>query len=479
MIGIVESRADEASEHVCEHLHRLGAFEERTDDTLSDGAGGGTVYRSDAFELRSFDDLHLELDGVADAFDDPEFVIFASRHSGDTGPLLSAHCTGNFGDAEYGGADRSLARAPPNALAAVLDRLAEHAPEEYDVSLECTHHGPTDVGVPSMFVELGSGPEEWADPDGAAAVARAILDLSGVAADGEPDASADAPSCEGAYRHLVGFGGGHYAPRFTRIARETDWAVGHVAADWSLEELGAPSANADVLEAAFEQSRASHAVVEGERPGLASAIEDLGYRIVSETWVRETSDVPLSLVGILEERLSTVDDGLRFGDPAREWDNGGSAANAATPAEATELENVTVVDLPTELLDAAASVDREATMAVLGETALAFETREGGTLPGERACFPGGGLPETVVGQLAAILRERYDSITVEAERIVAEETAFDPGLAKAAGVPEGPAFGKLSAGESVEVDGRTVEASDVHERRTVTFEIPSWRTGD
>ncbi|WP_248516854.1 D-aminoacyl-tRNA deacylase [Salinarchaeum laminariae] len=491
MIGIVESRADDASERICEQLRRIGEFEERTDTDLPEAAGGGTVYRSEAFELRSFDDLHLELDDVAETFDDPAFLVFASRHAGDTGPLLSAHVTGNFGDAEYGGANRSLARAPPNALAAVVDRLAVHAPEAYDVSLECTHHGPTEVGAPSMFVELGSGPDEWTDDAGAAAVARAILDLAETPADGPIiDAPAEGAGAGTHCRHVVGFGGGHYAPRFTRIARETDWAVGHVAANWSLDELGAPSANADVIQAAFEQSRATHAVVEGNHPRLTTAIEDLGHRVVSETWVQETTGVSLPIVEELEERLCSVDDGLRFGAPAREngetaGDASGTAADARrTAPEATStgqpsnvLDDAKMVELPSELLEAATNVDREATMTVLSETALAFETTEGGTRPGDRGCFPGEGISESVVEGLATILRERYDSLTVEADRIVAEETAFDPALASEAGVPEGPAFGKLSAGETVEVDGQTVEPTDVHEQREVAFELSS-RTG-
>ncbi|MCF2242036.1 D-tyrosyl-tRNA(Tyr) deacylase, partial [Halobacterium salinarum] len=70
-------------------------------------------------------------------------VVVVSRHSGDTGPLLSAHYTGNFGAAEYGGADRSVAPACPNAHHAVVDSLRSYAPEDYDVAMECTHHGPT------------------------------------------------------------------------------------------------------------------------------------------------------------------------------------------------------------------------------------------------------------------------------------------------------------------------------------------------
>jgi D-aminoacyl-tRNA deacylase len=55
---------------------------------------------------------------------------------------------------------------------------------------------------------------------------------------------------------------------------------------------------------------------------------------------------------------------------------------------------------------------------------------------------------------------------------VVATRRTFDPAAAAEAGVPEGPAFGRLSAGEPVEVDGRTVAPEEVHAEETVTFQI-------
>ncbi|MEF8826358.1 MAG: D-aminoacyl-tRNA deacylase, partial [Halapricum sp.] len=253
MLGIVVSRADSASVHIGEHLRDLADWEIETDDSRQDGEGGGTIYRLDDAELREFDPFHLELDRVAEAFDDPDLIVFASRHSGETGKLLTAHHTGNFGTAEYGGEDGAFAAACPNAHKRVVEALTRHAPEDYEVGMECTHHGPTDVGAPSMFVEVGSAEPQWDDPDAARAVAKAVLDLRGV----EPLA----PREDGTRRHVLGFGGGHYVPRFERIVRETDWAVGHIGADWGLDAMGDPEGNRDVLEAAFEASAADHAVL--------------------------------------------------------------------------------------------------------------------------------------------------------------------------------------------------------------------------
>jgi hypothetical protein len=53
-----------------------------------------------------------------------------------------------------------------------VSALEEHAPEGYETGIECTHHGPSAVGVPSLFVEVGSDEPQWKDETAARAVAR-------------------------------------------------------------------------------------------------------------------------------------------------------------------------------------------------------------------------------------------------------------------------------------------------------------------
>jgi D-aminoacyl-tRNA deacylase len=484
MLVVVVSRADSASVHVGEHLLDCADWTEHTDGTRSDAEGGGTVYRlgdsgapsdGDAVELREFDALHLETEGVAEAFgtvdDGPvleaDLLVFASRHAGETDALLTAHHTGNFGAAEFGGDDRAVARACPGAHRRVLRALAENAPEEYEVGMECTHHGPTDVGVPSMFVELGSGPDQWDDPAGARAVARAILDLRGVDPDlptagGSDRLPGDDRSVgDGDRRHLVGIGGGHYAPRFERVARETDWAVGHVAADWCLDDLGDPDDEAAraVLDEAFAASAATRALVDGDRPDVERAVEDLGYRVVRETWVRETADVPLGLVATLEDALGPVGAGTRFGDAAR---------GADAPAE-LGADDLVVAPLPSDLLAEAQGIDAGATRAAVERTALAFETTDNGARAAGRAVFHDRDDRERLVAALADVLAREYEIERTD-DAVVVHEEAFDPERARTLGIPEGPAFGKLSAGQSVEIDGETIEPETVHVERERRF---------
>ncbi|ESP89914.1 D-aminoacyl-tRNA deacylase [Candidatus Halobonum tyrrellensis] len=468
MIGVVVSRADRASEHIGERL--LAAdWTAREDEDRPDADGGGTYHRTsvagESFELRAFDDMHIHLDDPTPAFSErPDYLVFVSRHSGDTGPLLTCHFTGNFGDAEYGGSDRSFAPACPGVQRALVAGFDEHAPDGYGVAVECTHHGPTELSVPSLFAELGSDDDQWDDPAGAAAVARAVLDLperGATPAAGDPDDP----------RHLVGLGGGHYAPRFERVLRETAWGVGHVASDWQLEELGHPGEHADALAAAFDASDARFALVEGEtdRPALERALADLGYRVVSETWVRAVDDRPLDLVSELEADLRPVDEGLRFG--------------------AVRSEAYAVVDLPDDLLAAAHGVDPERARAAVADRAVAFETRENGTQAVGRAAFPdtgtdgadgtgrtdapdAAGTYDDLIDALAALLRETHDEVERRPDAVVARTAAFDPEKAATLGVPEGPAFGALAGGESVEVNGETVPPTAVESERVEEFPV-------
>jgi D-aminoacyl-tRNA deacylase len=443
-IGIVVSRADHASLHIGEQLLAQGDWTEHEDEALPDAHGGGSYYLNGPFELREFDELHIGLGDPTPAFsEEPRLLVFVSRHSGETGALLTGHFTGNFGEAEYGGEDRALAETAPSALSAYVAALAAHAPEEYDVAIEGTHHGPTELDTPSMFAELGSGEAQWDDPDGARAVAQAVLSLRGVSADRD--------------RQIVGIGGGHYAPRFGRVLQETPWAVGHIASDWQLEELDHPRSNEAraVLEAAFERSGATHALLDGDHPEVAEVIEQLGYRTVSETWVRTVADRPLSLVRALESAVATVDEGLRFG--------------VHVPADTEDWEKVS---LPDDLLATAQNVDGEGTREAVAESTVAFDTIESGTRANGDAAVPDREAYDELIDDLAAILREDYDEVTVDEDAVVAREEAFDPEKARKLGVPEGPKMGMLSSGESVEVDDEVIPPSAVLSQRKEQFRV-------
>lgn len=390
------------------------------------------AYRTDGMTVRYFEDWHLELENVADTFDDPDCIVFVSRHAGETGPLLTTHVPGNVAGAEYGGNPRSVPAAAPAALRHVYHALRDSAPAGYEVGIECTHHGPSDVGAPCLFVEVGSGPEQWADETAARAIADAVYGLR----------SADLGRSE---HILLGIGGGHYAPRFERLLRETGWRVGHIAPDWALDELTDEATTRTVLDRLFSASGARLALLDGEGKALAELVDALGYRVVSETWCREVDWVSLEVVAAIEDRLGAIDEGVRLGD--------------RIDVQPTTLEART---LSNELVGELQAADREGAIAAIAAVVTAYRTTENGNRLTGAVLVPETLLEETIVEAIEPILSERYPTMSWQDGRVTIEEERFDPGLAAKRGVPEGPAFGRLANGESVTVDGKEITPESV-----------------
>lgn len=437
VIGIVVSRADPASVAIGDQLRALGNFEPV-----------GDADRDRTFELRTFEELHLELEDVADQFDDPDLVVFVSRHAGETGPLLTAHIPGNVGAAEYGGRPRTVPRAAPGALRTVYHALCDHVPDGYDVGLECTHHGPSRVGAPCLFVEVGSDETNWRDPEAARGVARAVLELEADTSD--PD------------QVIVGFGGEHYVPRYERIVRETGWAVGHVAADWALAELADAEDRAATIDSLFTQSGAAIAHVNTDQDWVRPTIEELGYRVVSERWLREADGTDLAVVDRVVDLLGPIEEGTRIGDRGR--------------VDPDDIEPCRLADQFVDLLNA---TDPERARSCLDRRTTGYSTVEGGSRVGPNIAVPPDVSWDALIDWFEPMIGDRFEEYEVTDGVIVGTTTRFDPAAARACGVPEGPAFGRLAAGDPVTVDGTTVDPAEVHVTDRVTVPIVNGSAAD
>jgi D-aminoacyl-tRNA deacylase len=104
-----------------------------------------------------------------------------------------------------------------------MDRLKEETSLNYEVSYECTHHGPS-LDVPTMFAELGSSPEQWKDLKAAEAVAHAAM---------------SAVLNQSKYPAVLGVGGPHYNSRFTKIALSTPVAFGQIIPKYAVPQVDA------------------------------------------------------------------------------------------------------------------------------------------------------------------------------------------------------------------------------------------------
>ncbi|MFH1721264.1 MAG: D-aminoacyl-tRNA deacylase [Candidatus Altiarchaeota archaeon] len=158
----------------------------------------------------------------------PRVCIVASRHKAESGkPTLTCHATGNFGAAELGGEPKSLQSTNSlylrKALLALYSVREKYSLDNFEVSLEVTHHGPTELTFPLLYMEVGSTEEQWKNPDACRAVAEAINYVVS-------EAPVDLPSA-------IGFGGPHYAPNFTEAVKDGSVAVGHMAPKYAVENL--------------------------------------------------------------------------------------------------------------------------------------------------------------------------------------------------------------------------------------------------
>jgi len=208
MIGILTSSRDPAGVNIRNYLLKEH-FKEKT------GSFEGTpVFSLNEFILAETKSSLLEVDPSLDDHFDVDFWLFGSKHaSAENIPALTVHSPGNWNNAKYGGKMNELAFSDACAIKNCLISLNSSSKrEKYEVCLEVTHHGPTSLKKPVIFVEIGSSKEYWEDSTAAAIVSEAVL---------KANERQDWDVC-------VGFGGTHYAPGFTKLVLNTDYATGHI-----------------------------------------------------------------------------------------------------------------------------------------------------------------------------------------------------------------------------------------------------------
>jgi D-aminoacyl-tRNA deacylase len=145
----------------------------------------------------------------------PSLYICASRHRSEKEvKSLTVHVSGNWGEVGYHGQEKKICFADALAMRKALIKLTENPIEGFEITLEVTHHGPSEMNAPILFVEVGSSEEQWRNIDACRAVCKAIL-----AAGTETKKDVEI---------YAGFGGPHYAPNFTKAVLNGNIAIGHI-----------------------------------------------------------------------------------------------------------------------------------------------------------------------------------------------------------------------------------------------------------
>lgn len=266
MLLFAYSVRDPAGKGIAEALASMTGVEVR-----SEGAEGLVEFaKGPDFAIAGFDAEPTHLDSVGDWFSPIDFVVVLSKHSSSAGiPSLTVHHTGNFGgEAPYGGRPFELGIANPPVARAVLRALAELAPEEFEVSYEATHHGPTSLSVPLTFVEIGSSEREWIRRDLHEIVARAALQALRIYR-GELGVSC---------KPCVGIGGGHYPRKHTMLSLEADLCYGHIISKKVVDSLG-PEELERALDMCAARCEPRPAALVVEKKSVRS-----GYRRLAYEW---------------------------------------------------------------------------------------------------------------------------------------------------------------------------------------------------
>ena len=226
MILLVSSNKDLASQNIKTQILNNYPFKQISQSFQQNPVYNATVNKQNVL-LVTLSGESVKAQVLPSSFPDTKLFVFISRHSSQSGkPTLSVHAPGNFVKAELGGLPRLVSVAPASAMSDALKTLQKNKSAlrlNYEISYECTHHGPS-LNVPTMFVELGSSELQWQDSIAAQVVANAAMDA--IANFASPAASA-----------VLGVGGPHYSEKFTRMALNGKAIFGHIIPKYAISAV--------------------------------------------------------------------------------------------------------------------------------------------------------------------------------------------------------------------------------------------------
>jgi D-aminoacyl-tRNA deacylase len=198
--------------------------------------------------------------------------IFLSKHRSESKiPTLTCHCTGNYADNPYGGNSRELAISYPYLQKKYLKEINNSKPalSYYEIVIEASHHGPTSLKKPVLFIEIGSTERQWIDRNAASIVCNCLLRvlLNGLG------------KCE---KVGICLGGTHYPSKFNTLLLESEFGLAAVAPRHNLE-----SVDKDMLNQMIAKSieRVTHIIVDWkglgkEKNRIMGLVEDTGLKVL-------------------------------------------------------------------------------------------------------------------------------------------------------------------------------------------------------
>jgi len=429
-VCLINSVQDRAGVTIRKHIEAL--LDERRDEVQATGRTYG---------FHEVEGRLIYADGV-DRDIEADLLIFLSRHASvNPVPVLTVHVTGNLRDADLGGSPRTLPPAAPAMMQAVLRELARTCPKGYRVSYEVTHHGPTDLCHPSLFVEIGSTEKEWGDEAAGHAVALGVLGATPL--DAVP---------------LIGFGGNHYAARQTEIALTSRGAFGHIAHSREVSSL-----DETMIRMMLEKSGAvaayidRKALLKDELHQLTGLLDALGIARLGETELADMGLLPWETYRAARALAGTISPNARCHV---------HAVDGAGQLEPVRIDPV--------LLSETLKAGEQMFFAGLDELpVIHLSGTDNRPLP---VFITYAEYTSRIINDLNTLCVKiiRIKEITArDGDHLIIQKVRFDPEKARTLGVPAGPLYKALAAGQAVEVSGRVITPAMVSSGSEIRIHIP------
>jgi D-aminoacyl-tRNA deacylase len=185
----------------------------------------GEIFSGKYFDLLVIPTPAISADWLEEKYSYDGF-IFLSKHAAESGVLaLTCHSTGNFSDAKFGGNNRQVAIPHPQLQKSYLQKLWQNRNDfsEFQITIEATHHGPTNLNKPTIFIEIGTSEKQWNDTSLCSKVAKNVVEVMKGEMTSHPVA--------------ICFGGTHYPDRFTKQLLNGKFALGTVIPKHALDFL--------------------------------------------------------------------------------------------------------------------------------------------------------------------------------------------------------------------------------------------------
>ena len=185
----------------------------------------GDVYAGKDFDLAIISNPVISADWLEEKFDYDGY-IFLSKHAAESGVLaLTCHNTGNFSDAKFGGNSRQVSIPHPYIQKSYMQNLWDTRSmfPGFQITIEATHHGPTALNKPALFIEIGTTEKEWNDVNLCNSVGQIIIDVM--------------KEEQKAYPIAICFGGTHYSEKFTNELIHGKHSLGTVIPKHALEQI--------------------------------------------------------------------------------------------------------------------------------------------------------------------------------------------------------------------------------------------------